>query len=57
MVLQAQSQKRIDDLAVQYNTKSIEPKDFQLNLGGKVLKTDFQVSKGGRSIWGLPHPM
>ncbi|MCX3378123.1 MULTISPECIES: hypothetical protein [Pseudomonas aeruginosa group] len=45
-VLQTQSQKRIDDLAVQYNTKSIEPKDFQLNLGGKVLKTDPQVSKG-----------
>ncbi|PKM25676.1 MAG: hypothetical protein CVV09_09490 [Gammaproteobacteria bacterium HGW-Gammaproteobacteria-13] len=45
-VLQAQSQKRIDDLAVQYNAKSIEPKDFQLNLGGKVLKTDPQVSKG-----------
>ncbi|KAF1003832.1 MAG: 16S rRNA endonuclease CdiA [Pseudomonas sp.] len=45
-VLQQQSQNRIDDLAVQYNAKSIEPKDFQLNLGGKVLKTDPQVSKG-----------
>ncbi|NGT16182.1 hypothetical protein [Achromobacter insolitus] len=45
-ILQLQSQNRIDDLAVQYNTKSIEPKDFQLNLGGRVLKTDPQVSKG-----------
>jgi filamentous hemagglutinin len=45
-VLQQQSQNRINDLAMQYNTKSIEPKDFQLNLSGKVLKTDPKVSKG-----------
>jgi filamentous hemagglutinin len=45
-VLQVQSQKRIDDLAVQYSTASIESKDFQLNLTGKILVTDPQVSKG-----------
>jgi filamentous hemagglutinin len=45
-VLQAYSQKRIDDLAHQYNSKSLDPKDFQLNLGSKVLKADAQVSTG-----------
>lgn len=45
-VLQAQSQKRIDELTVQYNSKSIESKDFQLTVAGKVLKADPLVSKG-----------
>lgn len=45
-VLQLQSQRRIDDLAVQYNTKSIDPKDFQLSVGGKLLTADQKISMG-----------
>lgn len=45
-VLQEQSKRKIDGLAVLYNTKSIQPKDFQISINGKTLKADPQVSQG-----------
>ncbi|KVA01676.1 hypothetical protein WI41_24615 [Burkholderia latens] len=45
-VLQLQSQRKIEDLAAQYNNVALQPKDFQLDLGGKVVKADPAVSIG-----------
>lgn len=45
-MLQQQSLKKIEDLAAQYNNPSLQPKDFQLDLGNRVLKADPSVSIG-----------
>lgn len=45
-ILQQQSDNRISDLASQYNNSSLQPKDFQLSIGGKTLQADPYLSVG-----------
>lgn len=45
-ILQQQSENRISDLASQYNNPSLQPKDFQLSIGGKTLQADPYLSVG-----------
>jgi len=45
-VLQQQSVKKIDDLATQFNNPAVHPKDFQLNINGKTMVADPQLSLG-----------
>ncbi|MGE8045414.1 DUF637 domain-containing protein [Pseudomonas monteilii] len=45
-ILQQQSDSRISDLASQYNNSSLQPKDFQLSIGGKTLQADPYLSVG-----------
>nr|WP_311776195.1 DUF637 domain-containing protein [Pseudomonas sp. RIT778] len=45
-ILQLQSENRIRDLASQYNSPTLQPRDFQLNIGGKTLQADPQLSIG-----------
>ncbi|WP_416340013.1 DUF6862 domain-containing protein [Pantoea piersonii] len=45
-VLQQQAEKKIDDLASQFNNPSIHPKDFQLSINGKTMVTEPETSIG-----------
>jgi hypothetical protein len=45
-ILQQQSDNRISDLVSQYNSPSLQPKDFQLSIGGKTFQADPQLSVG-----------
>ncbi|PVZ84722.1 filamentous hemagglutinin [Serratia sp. S1B] len=44
--LQQQSENKIGDLATQFNNPTVSPKDFQLNINGKTLVADPDVSLG-----------
>lgn len=45
-VLQQQAEKKIGDLAVQFNDSAIDPKDFQLIINGRTLTTEPEISIG-----------
>ena len=45
-ILQQQAVKKIDDLATQFNNPAVHPKDFQLNINGKTMVADPQLSLG-----------
>ena len=45
-VLQQQTVKKIDNLASQFNNPAVHPKDFQLNINGKTMVTDPELSLG-----------
>ncbi|AIR62543.1 hypothetical protein LH23_18345 [Cedecea neteri] len=45
-VLEQQAVKKIDNLASQFNNPAIHPKDFQLNINGKTMVTDPELSLG-----------
>ncbi|ADO50554.1 VENN motif pre-toxin domain-containing protein [[Enterobacter] lignolyticus] len=45
-VLQQQAVKKIDNLASQFNNPAVHPKDFQLNINGKTMVTDPELSLG-----------
>lgn len=44
--LQQQTIKKIDELATQFNNSSIHPKNFQLNVNGKKIVADAELSLG-----------
>lgn len=44
-VLQAQSQRTMEDLVRQFSNKALPPKDFEVTINGEVLKADPVVSK------------
>lgn len=45
-VLQQQAEKKIGDLASQFNNSGIHPKDFQLSINGKTMVTEPETSIG-----------
>ncbi|WP_434701883.1 filamentous hemagglutinin N-terminal domain-containing protein [Pseudomonas sp. D1-36] len=45
-ILQQQSDNRISELVSQYNSPSLQPRDFNLTIGGKTFLADPQLSVG-----------
>jgi hypothetical protein len=50
--LQQQAEKRIGDLASQFNDPNILPKDFQLSINGKAMATEPDISIGAPEFKG-----
>lgn len=45
-ILQLQSQRKIDEIATQFNNPALQQKDLELNLNGKVFRADSTVRLG-----------